>query len=170
MPACKERLFRMDTKKPNVSLPVDISLPDEAKDEYYISDEQARAALFNGQPVTLKFRSGKSELDLHIVIPNLEEQSQIARLATSFLGMRPEFASDNDYYTCRGRAVAEICAVAPFPDWLIGSGGERLTKEPVEWRKKMLMRPDTSECVFSGPFAALWREYNDVMNRFQQMV
>lgn len=149
-------------------------MSEETQDTFYVTDDQAFSAIFENKPITVKFRIGvgerERELELAIMWPDADDESEILARSAEYLGVRPEFATPNDIAWARGRAAIEQLACDPYPEWLAGPNGEGLGKQKVTWRGKQRLQPNTGALKSRAIPASFYYAYSEVINRFHSLV
>ena len=132
-----------------------------------VTEAQAFDAIFENKPITIAFSIGEGErakkLELKIMWPDGDDESEIASLAADFLGIRPEFGLTNDMARVRGRAVIEQLACTPYPSWL------PLGDKVVVWRGKERKQPHTGGLKSPAIPVAFYYAYAEVINRFHSL-
>ncbi|TDE85575.1 hypothetical protein [Deinococcus sp. S9] len=135
-----------------------------------VTEEAAFDAVFYGKPMTIKFSIGtgeqERELEVAVMWPDGDDETEIISRATAILNIQPDFATTFDLAWARGRAALEQLAAPPFPEWLSGPDGAYLSKQPVMWHGKRMVRPDTGKMKNKAIPAAFWYAYQDVISRF----
>jgi len=143
----------------------------EQTPEFYITEQQAAAAIYEGATLTLTAKIGvgdsERELDLTIRWPDLDDESEMTLRAAQYLGgLSTDLVTGSDFNVARGRAVIETLAVAPYPAWITNGA---LSDKPVMHKGKTGFRPDTGKLRSRAVAAAIYSAYLDVYVKYQHL-
>lgn len=152
--------------------PMALLTPEEQEAVRVEKLEQIAAEVINGSRSTVDLEytlykgNAKRERTIRMTVrvPDMDDEANIERLMAMMANGLPMLAlTPEAQETFKARALFEVCAVAPFEDWV------PLTKEPIDYKGVKAVRPDFSR--FPGPrkiwLQTLYGEYEEVANRFQ---
>ena len=132
--------------------------------------EAVLGAILGTQPLVLKATVGlvgdeSTEVELKVRWPDLEDEEAMERRTAEILVYPADSMSSSAITVARARAMIEVLAVAPFPQFLHAT----LSQKPVMHKGEMQLRPDTSKLRSKAVVAVLYQDYNGLYNRFQYL-